>query len=55
MNLKNDRKYQVEGFKSLGGFCNQRNIHDWNGYKLEIDKTEYEFGTNYEIECETVS
>ncbi|KAL3834283.1 hypothetical protein ACJIZ3_009019 [Penstemon smallii] len=36
----------------LGGFRNVRAVYDWNGLKLELDETDYSFGTCYEIECE---
>lgn len=32
-----------------------RDVIKWNGLTLEVDKTLYDFGTNFEIECETVS
>ncbi|CAK9184639.1 unnamed protein product [Ilex paraguariensis] len=28
-------------------------VYDWNGLKLELDETHYEFGISYEIECES--
>ncbi|XP_024977364.1 triphosphate tunel metalloenzyme 3-like [Cynara cardunculus var. scolymus] len=37
----------------LGGFRNVRAVYNWNGLKLELDETQYEFGVNYEIECES--
>ncbi|CAI9113933.1 OLC1v1037494C1 [Oldenlandia corymbosa var. corymbosa] len=37
----------------LGGFRNVRAVYEWNGLKLELDETRYDFGTCYEIECET--
>lgn len=37
----------------LGGFRNVRNVYNWEGYKIELDETHFEFGTNYEIEVET--
>lgn len=42
------------GFVCLGGFKNVRNVYEWNGLKLELDETKYDFGTLYEIECESV-
>lgn len=39
---------------SLGGFENLRRDYDFQGYKLELDETKYEWGTVYEIEIETV-
>lgn len=41
------------GFVFLGGFKNVRNVYDWKGLKLELDETMYDFGTCYEIECES--
>ncbi|KAI3496940.1 hypothetical protein L1887_39318 [Cichorium endivia] len=38
---------------SLGGFRNVRAVHKWNGLKLELDETQFDFGVNYEIECES--
>ncbi|KAK7388584.1 hypothetical protein VNO78_23405 [Psophocarpus tetragonolobus] len=42
-----------KGFVALGGFGNVRNLYDWKGLKLEVDETMFEFGTLYEIECES--
>ncbi|CAK9147612.1 unnamed protein product [Ilex paraguariensis] len=42
-----------DGFVGLGGFRNVRNVFGWNGVKLEVDETMYEFGTFYEVECES--
>ncbi|GAB4842111.1 hypothetical protein Ancab_012069 [Ancistrocladus abbreviatus] len=39
----------------LGGFKNVRNVYKWKGLTLEIDETVYEFGTSYEVECESGS
>ncbi|PHT57243.1 Triphosphate tunel metalloenzyme 3 [Capsicum baccatum] len=41
------------GFIGLGGFRNERNVFEWNGVVLEVDETKYDFGTSYEIECES--
>lgn len=41
------------GLDCLGGFRNVRNVFDWQGLKLEVDETDYGFGTSYEIECES--
>ncbi|KAI5416084.1 hypothetical protein KIW84_041215 [Lathyrus oleraceus] len=41
------------GFLGLGGFRNVRNVYDWKGLKLEVDETDFDFGTLYEIECES--
>ena len=38
----------------MGGFENIRDVYEWEGFTLEIDETIYDFGTNFEIECETV-
>ncbi|KAF7820463.1 triphosphate tunel metalloenzyme 3-like [Senna tora] len=42
------------GFVCLGGFRNVRGVYEWNGLKLEVDESNYDFGTSYEIECESV-
>lgn len=42
-----------EGFVCLGGFKNVRDVFEWKGLKLELDETSFEFGTCYEIECES--
>lgn len=41
--------------KCLGGFKNVRDVYAWNGHQIELDETKYDWGTLYEIECETVS
>ncbi|RWR95351.1 triphosphate tunel metalloenzyme 3-like protein isoform X1 [Cinnamomum micranthum f. kanehirae] len=41
-------------FICLGGFRNVRAVYDWEGHKLELDETQFDFGTTYEIECESV-
>ncbi|XXG80739.1 hypothetical protein AAC387_Pa09g1533 [Persea americana] len=41
-------------FVCLGGFRNVRAVYDWEGQKLELDETQFDFGTTYEIECESV-
>lgn len=41
--------------KSLGGFKNVRSDFDFEGFKLELDETQFDWGTVYEIEVETVS
>ncbi|ONH98505.1 hypothetical protein PRUPE_7G252100 [Prunus persica] len=46
-------EFGVLGFVGLGGFRNVRDVYDWKGLKLEVDETKYEFGTCYEIECES--
>ncbi|XP_031107765.1 triphosphate tunnel metalloenzyme 3 [Ipomoea triloba] len=49
------QEFQVgeAGFVGLGGFRNVRNVYEWKGMKLEVDETMYDFGTLYEIECES--
>lgn len=42
-----------KGFVGLGGFRNVRGVYEWKGLKLELDETMYDFGTCYEIECES--
>lgn len=39
----------------LGGFRNVRAVYGWDeeGLTLELDETHYDFGTSYELECET--
>ena len=37
----------------LGGFRNIRVVYAWNGLNLELDETCFDFGTNFEIECES--
>ncbi|KDD71664.1 hypothetical protein H632_c4600p0, partial [Helicosporidium sp. ATCC 50920] len=43
----------LQGLVSLGGFCNVRQEFDWEGLRLELDQTQYEWGTLFELECET--
>lgn len=38
----------------LGGFNNTRQEFEWGGHLLELDETKFEWGTVYELECETV-
>jgi uncharacterized protein YjbK len=45
--------YSCRQFVCLGGFRNVRNVYSWEALKLELDETQYAFGTTYEIECET--
>ncbi|CAK0783688.1 hypothetical protein CVIRNUC_006887 [Coccomyxa viridis] len=47
------KKYNVSELKSLGGFKNVRSDYDWEGFKLELDETKFDWGTVYEIEVET--
>jgi uncharacterized protein YjbK len=42
------------GLTCLGGFHNVRKEYEWEGNLLELDETRYEWGTVYELECETV-
>ncbi|KAA0044469.1 triphosphate tunel metalloenzyme 3-like [Cucumis melo var. makuwa] len=46
-------EYGVDGFVCLGGFKNERRVYEWKGLKLELDETIFEFGRNYEMECES--
>jgi uncharacterized protein YjbK len=39
--------------KCLGGFKNTRTEINWEGNLLEVDQTKYDWGTVYEVECET--
>ena len=43
----------ASGVVCLGGFRNVRAVHEWKGLKLELDETNYDFGTSYELECES--
>ncbi|KAM7475884.1 hypothetical protein LguiB_023127 [Lonicera macranthoides] len=45
-------EFRVEELVGLGGFRNVRAVYDWKGLKLEVDESSFDFGTNYEIECE---
>ena len=38
----------------LGGFKNLRQDYNYEGLKMELDETSYEWGMCYEIEIETV-
>lgn len=45
---------KVGTFVCFGGFKNVRSVYGWeDGLVLELDETQFEFGTNYELECET--
>uniref|UniRef100_A0A452XEF8 CYTH domain-containing protein n=1 Tax=Aegilops tauschii subsp. strangulata TaxID=200361 RepID=A0A452XEF8_AEGTS len=55
-------EYGVGGDKApfvcLGGFRNTRGVYELEegegqGLVLELDETHFDFGTNYELECET--
>jgi uncharacterized protein YjbK len=49
----------VSPFVCLGGFRNTRSVYDLEGDSeglglvLELDETRFDFGTSYELECET--
>ncbi|KAL3681708.1 hypothetical protein R1sor_024664 [Riccia sorocarpa] len=45
--------YGCKDFVCLGGFRNVRNVFNWEGLKIELDETQYDFGTTYEVECES--
>lgn len=45
--------FEVDTLVCLGGFRNKRMLYNWNGHKIELDETFYDFGTLYELECET--
>jgi len=45
--------FGFEGLKCLGGFRNLRREYAWEDHVLELDKTQFEHGTVYEIEVET--
>ncbi|KAG6491123.1 triphosphate tunnel metalloenzyme 3-like [Zingiber officinale] len=45
---------KMRSFVCLGGFRNVRAVYAWKeGLTLELDETRYDFGTSYELECET--
>lgn len=44
---------KLEALVALGGFLNVRQEFDWEGLLLELDQTQYDWGTLYELECET--
>lgn len=46
-------EYGVNDLVCLGKFRNVRSVYEWEGRKLELDETVYDFGTSYEVECET--
>ncbi|KAK9908936.1 hypothetical protein WJX75_004941 [Coccomyxa subellipsoidea] len=46
-------KQNVSELVSLGGFKNVRSDFDFEGFKLELDETKFDWGTVYEIEVET--
>lgn len=47
------RTFQPEALLCMGGFRNTRKVYNWNNHTLELDETHYDFGTLYELECET--
>lgn len=47
------KQQQPKGLVCLGGFRNIRGDYDYEGLKLELDETIYEWGTCFEIEVET--
>lgn len=51
--VKSEYAIGEKGFVCLGGFRNLRGVYEWKGLKLELDETHYDFGTGYEIECES--
>ncbi|CAN6697108.1 unnamed protein product [Malus baccata var. baccata] len=42
-----------QGFVCLGGFRNVRGVYKWKGVKIEVNESIYDFGTCYELECES--
>ena len=44
----------MKQLRCLGGFRNERSDYDFEGFKLELDKTSFPHGTVYELEVETV-
>lgn len=52
--LRDEFEVGDEGLVCLGGFRNVRAVYAWNGLNLELDETHFDFGTNYEIECESL-
>lgn len=47
------REKGVEQLVGLGGFANTRQELRWESLLLELDETRFEWGTVYELECET--
>lgn len=47
------RSTGVEELVCLGGFNNTRQEYEWGGHLLELDETKFEWGTVYELECES--
>ncbi|XP_027351461.1 triphosphate tunel metalloenzyme 3-like [Abrus precatorius] len=52
--VRDEYRVGENGLVCLGGFRNVRAVHEWKGLKLELDETNYDFGTSYELECESV-
>jgi len=50
-----NRELKPKHLVCLGGFKNLRQDYNYEGLKMELDETSYEWGTCYEIEIETVS
>ncbi|KAJ1435498.1 CYTH-like domain superfamily [Sesbania bispinosa] len=51
--VKDEYRVGDSGVVCLGGFRNVRAVHEWKGLKLELDESNYDFGTSYELECES--
>ncbi|TKY64921.1 Triphosphate tunel metalloenzyme 3 [Spatholobus suberectus] len=51
--VRDEYRVGENGVVCLGGFRNVRAVHQWKGLKLELDETNYDFGTSYELECES--
>jgi adenylate cyclase class IV len=49
------RDYGVTSLVSLGGFANVRKDFAFEGHTLELDETQFEWGTVYEIEIESAT
>merc|ERR1712130_234608 len=47
------KEHGVKELRCLGGFRNERSDYDFEGFKLELDKTMFAHGTVYEVEVET--
>lgn len=46
-------RFGLSSLVCLGGFTNVRQDWAWEGHKLELDETRFEWGTLYEIEVES--
>nr|XP_043607981.1 triphosphate tunnel metalloenzyme 3-like [Erigeron canadensis] len=51
--VENEYKVDLNEVVCIGGFRNVRSVYKWNGLVLELDETLFDFGVNYEIECES--